>query len=128
MYYERNRNMSKKEDWNLETALKVLQHPTVDAQLWAEAVEWLLKYGPESIRKVLLEASNTATEIQFPEVEPAYYTEEGQPVYDIPALSEILGMPEEEIRRIIDSKGVATAFDEEDEPADPFDNMSQTVH
>lgn len=31
--------MNFKDQWNLETALKILQHQTVDSQIWAEAVE-----------------------------------------------------------------------------------------
>ena len=117
--------MSIKEQWDLETALKVLQHPTVDAQLWAEAVEWLLRYGPESIKKILIEASNTATEIKFPSVKPAYYTSEGQPVYDVPALAEILNMSEDEVREILARKGL-----DEDSiyPLDFFSTASKTVH
>lgn len=117
--------MSIKEQWDLETALKVLQHPTVDAQLWAEAVEWLLKYGPESIKKILIDASNMATEIKFPSVKPAYYTSEGQPVYDVPALSEILNISEEEVREIIARKGLD---DEALDPLDFFPTYSKTVH
>lgn len=117
--------MSIKEHWDLETALKVLQHPTVDAQLWAEAVEWLLRYGPSSIRKILIDASNTATEMKFPDVKPAYYTSEGQPVYDIPALSEILNMSEEKVREIIDRKELS---EESLEPLDFYPTHSKTVH
>lgn len=117
--------MSLKDQWDLETALKILQHPTVDAQTWAEAVEWLLKYGPKSIRKILIEASNTATEMQFPDIKPAYYTSEGQPVYDFAALSEILGISEEEVQEMLNRKN-----DPEDSLAnlDLFPNLSKTVH
>ena len=114
--------MSFKDLWDLESALKVLQHPTVDAQLWAEAVEWLLRYGPPEIQKVLLEASNTATEIQFPELKPSHYTLDGQPIYDTAALAEILGMSEENVREIIARKGVV------EEPLDIFGEFSKTVH
>lgn len=96
--------MSSKDEWSLESALKVLQHPTVDARTWAEAVEWLLRYGPKSIRNILLEASNTATEIQFPEVTPSYYTKDGHPVYDVKAVAEILSITESEARQLIRSK------------------------
>lgn len=117
--------MSIKDQWDLETALKVLQHPTVDAQTWAEAVEWLLKYGPSSIRKILLEASNTATEMQFPEVEAAYYTSEGQPVYDIQGLSKMLGVTEDEVHEILKRKE-----DSDDSLADLdlYPNSSKTIH
>ena len=117
--------MSSKDDWNLETALKILQHPTIDAETWAEAVEWLLRYGPVSIRQLLLDASNTATEIQFPEVNPAYYTSEGQPVYDVKAIAKILDIHEEDAQAIIDQK---------ENPENTLANMrfntpgSKTVH
>ena len=114
--------MSIKDNWSLESALRVLQHPTVDAQLWAEAVEWLLKYGPASIRKILLDASASATKIEFPELAPTSYTSDGQPLYDIGRLSEILGISEDEVREIIRRK------DMEEEPFDGLDPSSQTVH
>ncbi|WP_163336825.1 hypothetical protein [Desulfopila sp. IMCC35008] len=117
--------MSIKDQWDLETALKVLQHPTVDAQTWAEAVEWLLKHGPSSIRKILLEASNTATEMQFPEVKAAYYTSEGQPVYDTQGLSEMLGVPEDEVQEILKRK---EGSDDSFSLLDLFPNSTQTVH
>jgi alpha-galactosidase len=117
--------MSLKDQWDLETALKVLQHPTVDAKTWAEAVEWLLKHGPSSIRKILIEASNTATEMQFPEIKAAYYTSEGQPVYDTRALSEILDMPEDEVQEMLNEKGDS---DNSLADLDLFPNSSKTVH
>lgn len=117
--------MSLKDQWDLETALKILQHPTIDAQTWAEAVEWLLKFGPNSIKKILIEASNTATEIQFPDIKAAYYTSEGQPVYDIEGLSKILGIPEEDVEDMINRKS-----DPDDTLANLnlFPNSSKTIH
>ena len=41
--------MDFKDEWDLDTALKVVQNKTVDSKLWAEAVEWLLLYGPPEI-------------------------------------------------------------------------------
>lgn len=114
--------MSFKEEWDLESALKVLQHPTVDAKLWAEAVEWLLKYGPPSIQKILLDASNTATEIQFPDLKPTHYTSDGQPIYDTEKLATTLGISEEEVKEIIAKKGM------QEEPFDIFSNGSKTIH
>ena len=114
--------MNFKNLWDLESALKVLQHPTVDAQLWAEAVEWLLRYGPPAIQKVLLEASQTASEIQFPELKPSYYTSDGQPIYDTAALAETLGISEENVREIIARKGLT------EEPFDAFGELSDTVN
>ena len=117
--------MSSKDGWDLENALKVLQHPTVDAQTWAEAVEWLLRYGPDSIKKILLEASTTATEMQFPEIQPAYYTEDGQAVYDAEGIAEILGISVEQANEIINRKV---------DPANSLSNLdlytdgSKTIH
>ncbi|WP_176360054.1 hypothetical protein [Desulfosediminicola ganghwensis] len=120
----REDNMSFKDEWDLASALKVLQHPTVDGKLWAEAVEWLLKYGPPSIKKILLEASQTATEMQFPELEPSHHTADGEPVYDVAQLAITLGISEEEVLEIIAKKGV------EKEPLELFDseNVSKTIH
>ena len=30
-----------KEEWTVESAMAILSHPTVDSEIWAEAVEWL---------------------------------------------------------------------------------------
>lgn len=116
--------MSFKDEWDLASALKVLQHPTVDSKLWAEAVEWLLKYGPPSIRKILLEASQTATEMQFPELQPSHYTPDGEPVYDVAQLAIALGISEEEVQEIIARKSVAS------DPFDLFDSevIPKTIH
>ncbi len=114
--------MSFKDEWNLEIALKVLQHPTVDSQLWAEAAEWLLRYGPPSIQKILLSASQAATEIQFPELKPSHYTTDGMPIYDTARLADILGISEEEVQRIIARKGM------DEEVFDLFASHRRTVH
>lgn len=114
--------MSFKDEWTLESALQVLQHPTVDSQLWGEAVEWLLKYGPPSIQKILLEASHTATALEFPELQPSHYTDDGLPVYDTARLADILGISEKEVQEIIARKGL------EEEVFDSFSTASRTVH
>ena len=114
--------MTFKNQWDLETAMKVLQHPTVDAQTWAEAVEWLLLYGPPSVRKILLDASHTATQIQFPDLHPSTYTDDGQPVYDVAALANALGISEDEVRQIIDHREM------DRELLDAFPEGSKTVH
>ncbi len=92
-----------KEQWNLEAALKVVQHPTVDSKLWAEAVEWLIIYGPPEVVQLLLQASHDATAAEFPELQ-ANYTRDGQPCYDLAAIAESLGISEEEAREIIAKK------------------------
>lgn len=114
--------MSNKEQWDLESAMKVLQHPTVDAKLWAEAVEWLLRYGPPAIKKILLQASHNATEMEFPELRPVQYTPDGQPIYDIAALAKALGISKEEVQRILEEK------DTEEEIFQALFSASQTVH
>jgi len=116
--------MSLKDEWNLEIALKILQHPTVDSQLWSEAAEWLLRYGPPSIQKILLNASQAATEQQFPELKPTSFTADGMPIYDTARLADILGIAEDEVRTIIHQKGL-------DESADgifSLPNSSRTIH
>ena len=41
------------EQWTVESAMRIVQHPTVDSELWASAVEWLLLHGPPEIRELL---------------------------------------------------------------------------
>ena len=114
--------MSLKDEWNVELALKILQHPTVDSQLWAEAVEWLLRYGPPSIQKILLNASQEATELQFPDLEPTSYTDDGLPVYETARLADILGITEDDVRSIVNSKELDT------ETFEPLASRNRTVH
>lgn len=96
--------MEFKDHWNLETALKIVQHPTVDSKLWAEAVEWLMLYGPPEVVQLLLNASEMATASEFPELKPSNYTREGQPCYDVAAIAKSLGMSEEDAKKIIAEK------------------------
>jgi len=84
--------MGFKELWDLESAMQVLEHKTVDSKLWAEAVEWLLHYGPLEIRQLLLDASEIATGKTLPEMKPTHYTPDGQPCYDVKALAESLSI------------------------------------
>ncbi len=96
--------MSFKDEWDLEAAMKVLEHKTVDSKLWAEAVEWLMLYGPPEIQQLLLEASAHATAKSFPELQPTGYTTDGQPMYDVTTLAKQLGISEDEVRVIIEEK------------------------
>ena len=96
--------MDFKDQWDVETAMKVLEHQTVDSKLWAEAIEWLILYGPPEIQKILLEASAIATESSFPDLKPSHYTDDGMPCYDIAALAMELGTTEDEVRNIIELK------------------------
>ncbi len=96
--------MEFKDLWDLKSAMQILEHKTVDSKLWAEAVEWLLHYGPPEIRQMLLKASEIATGTTFPELKPTHYTPDGQPCYDIGALAKTLGITEEQTREILHRK------------------------
>ena len=106
------------QEWTLESALAVLNHPTVDSKLWAEAVEWLLVYGPPEVRELLTAASGHATRTSFPELKPQGYGPDGSPCYDIADLARSLGISEEEARRQLAEKearhGVQHGIDDED--------------
>ncbi len=115
--------MGFKDHWTLENALKVLQHPTVDAKLWAEAVEWLLLYGPPEIQMLLLHASGTATKQCFPELTAEKYTEAGQPCYDIAAIAEALGIDAQDAYKTLAEKEMAHQIRHFIEPDDTY-----TVH
>ncbi|GAB4342407.1 MAG: hypothetical protein Kow0089_17450 [Desulfobulbaceae bacterium] len=91
-------------EWTLESALEVLRHPTVDSRIWAEAVEWLLVYGPPDIREKLLEASGYATSREFPDLRPQGFTSDGEPVYSVAEVAKALGISEEEAAEIIAEK------------------------
>jgi hypothetical protein len=115
--------MEFKDHWTLENALKVLQHPTVDAKLWAEAVEWLLLYGPPEIQTLLLHASGTATKQCFPNLEAEKYTEDGQPCYDIASIAEALGIDREDAYKTLAEKEMAHQIRHFIDPDDTY-----TVH
>ncbi|MBM9603161.1 hypothetical protein [Desulfopila inferna] len=97
-------NLEFRESWTLENAMQVVQHPTVDAKLWAEAVEWLLLYGPEEIKEMLLSASMYATGEQFPDLKATGCTREGELCYDIAEIARALGVEEAEAQRILREK------------------------
>ena len=96
--------MEFKDLWDIESAMKVLTHKTVDGKLWAEAVEWLMLYGPAEIKQLLLESSMTATRNSFPELKPSSFTLDGQPCYNIEDLAKALQMDEEKAREILKQK------------------------
>jgi len=96
--------MDFKDYWDLDTAMEILQNKTVDSKLWAEAVEWLLLYGPPEIVSVLLKASSQATDSTFPELRVTNYTHDGQPCYNIKEIAGSLGISEEEALEIIARK------------------------
>ena len=107
-------NFSK--EWDLEMAMAVLENKTVDSETWAEAVEWLLLYGPPHIQQLLGKASDTATNECFPELKPTGYSADGQPVYDLQDIANSLGITKEEAAQKLAEKemkqGVRHLFDE----------------
>jgi hypothetical protein len=82
--------------WNLEMALEVLKSETIDSKTWAEAVEWLLLFGPPEIKEVLTMASSHATKESFTELKPEGFTEEGQPCYSLSSLADALNIDADE--------------------------------
>jgi hypothetical protein len=92
------------ESWNLELAMYVLHHPTADAKIWAEAVEWLLLYGPEDIQEVLLSASMYATSEHFPNLKASGCTQDGELCYDIAEIAKALEIDVAEAQRILVEK------------------------
>jgi hypothetical protein len=93
-----------REQWTVGSAMEILRHPTVESRIWAEAVEWLLLYGPPEIRELLGEASSHATAMEFPDLKPVSYTPDGEPVYAIAQVAAKLGISEEEAAEIIGRK------------------------
>lgn len=98
--------------------MEILQHPTVDSALWAEAVEWLLLYGPPAIRELLQQASGQATLASFPALKAQRFAPDGSPCYDIADLAQALGISEEEAQAQLKEKeikhGVQHGFSEDD--------------
>lgn len=84
--------------WNVAMALDILGNETVDSELWAEAVKWLMLYGPPGIKQLLGGAAGTATNSCFPGLRARRFTRDGQPCYDIRELAEALEISEEEAR------------------------------
>jgi hypothetical protein len=96
--------MDIKDQWTVETAMGILQHKTVDSKLWADAVEWLIIYGPQEIRDLLLQSSGTATCQCFPELKAAGYAPDGQPCYAVAEIAGSLRISEVEAKEIIARK------------------------
>lgn len=93
-----------KNEWDTATAMKILQHPTVDGKLWSEAVEWLLLYGPPEVQELLKQASSHATSESFPEMQAVGYDADGSPCYTLEQLAQALGISEEEAAKTIAEK------------------------
>jgi hypothetical protein len=96
--------MDIKDQWTEETAMKILQNPTVDSKLWAEAVEWLILFGPQEVRDLLLQSSGTATSHCFPDLKATGYAPDGQPCYQISQIASSLQISEKEAKEIIARK------------------------
>ncbi len=96
--------MDIKEQWDVATAMEVLQHKTVDSKLWAEAVEWLILFGPDEIRDLLLQSSGTATSQCFPKLKATGYAPDGQPCYNVAEIASCLQISAKEAREIIAKK------------------------
>ena len=93
-----------KQEWTLESAMEILQHPTVDSKIWAEAVEWLMLYGPPEVSEMLKAASGYATSKEFPDLKPQGFDENGDPVYSVSEVAKTLQISEEEAAEIIAAK------------------------
>ena len=107
-----------KEEWSLQSALEIVQHPTVDSQIWAQAVEWLLLYGPPEIKDILTQASGTATKENFPELRANHFAPDGTPCYNITELAEALGISEDEaqaqLREMEAKSGIRQGYADDD--------------
>ncbi len=103
------------QEWDAEMAMAVMQDPNADAKMWSDAVRWLLLFGPPEVKSVIQQASSHATSEQFPELKTLGYTEDGQPVYDIKALAQALGISEEEagkkLSEMQEAAGMRTIYD-----------------
>jgi len=97
-------------------AMAVLGSETVDADTWSEAVQWLLLYGSESVKTLLLDASSTATSVEFPDLRPEGYTTEGEPVYSLGGLAQAMGTTVDDLEASIKKVEL-----EEDIPLSPAD-------
>ncbi len=104
--------------WTFEAAMEIMQHPTVDSKIWAEAVEWLMLYGPPEIQELLQQASGHATKESFPDLAPTGFTADGQPCYSITDLAKSLNISEEEAAQMIAEKekqhGIRQLFEEQE--------------
>jgi len=109
------------QQWTVESAMRIVRHPTVDSELWASAIEWLLLHGPPEIRALVQQASHHATSAQFPELKPSRFAADGSPCYNLAELARTLGISEAEVREQIREKerqhGVQHGCSEDDTTA-----------
>ena len=109
---------NKSDEWTLEGALQVLQHPTVESSLWASAVEWLLLYGPPEIKSLLEQASGHAVRQCFPQLAPKGFNDQGEPCYDLADLANSLGISKEEAQTMLAAKEEAHGIQQLFAPTD----------
>ncbi|NOQ45323.1 MAG: hypothetical protein GQ559_01390 [Desulfobulbaceae bacterium] len=107
-----------KKEWTVESAMEIMQHPTVDSKIWAEAVEWLLLYGPPEVQELLSQSSGHATRESFPDLKPEGFTKDGEPCYNIAAIAKSLGISEEEAAGMVAEKeakhGIRQLYEEQE--------------
>jgi hypothetical protein len=104
-----------KKEWNVESAMEIMQHPTVDSKIWAEAVEWLLMYGPPEVKEILTGASSYATDKEFTQLKTQGFAGDGELVYSVEEIARSLGISEEKAAEILAEKqkkhGIQQLFD-----------------
>ncbi len=93
--------MDFKDQWDVDTALKIVRNKGVDSELWAEAVEWLLLYGPPEVVSILLQASEHATEKVYPELTKDNENDAAsdRAAFDVTRLAKSLGVDMHDIRK-----------------------------
>ena len=96
--------MDFKQQWNTDMALAIMANEIIDSDTWAEAVEWLLLYGPPEIKEVITEASQMAAHAHFPDLKPTGLSEDGSPLYDVDDLAAALGISSEEAQQRLQEK------------------------
>lgn len=95
---------TKKSEWTVENAMYVLSHPTVDSKTWAEAVEWLLLYGPPEIQESINNAAGNATQNCFPDLKSKDFSNDGEPCFKTEDIAEALGIDTEKAKEILKQK------------------------
>ncbi len=107
-----------KKSWDVEMAMAVLENKTVDSESWAEAVKWLMLYGPPEIQELLSQASSIATGSCFPEIKQSGYTPDGKPCYNVEDIAKSLGISKEEAMQKMAEKemahGVRQLYDDDE--------------
>lgn len=104
--------------WTTESAMEILRHPTVDSQIWADAVEWLMLFGPPEIRELLQQAGSQTIQENFPELRVRRFAQDGSLCYDLGEIAQILSITEKEAREQLQEMeakhGIRYGFSEDD--------------